>query len=82
MVFVRSQCYIWYNVGVKSKRSVYIVSNNNYDADSIKILSDIDHIRLRSGMYIGNNSDTSPIFNECIDNSVDEVMAGYSTSIS
>lgn len=57
------------------------MSNNNYDADSIKILSDIDHIRLRSGMYIGNNSDTSPIFNECIDNSVDEVMAGYSDSL-
>lgn len=55
--------------------------NNNYNADSIKILSDIDHIRLRSGMYIGDNSNTVPLFNEAIDNSIDEVVAGYSDSL-
>lgn len=55
--------------------------NNNYNADSIKILSDIDHIRLRSGMYIGDNSNTIPLFNEAIDNSIDEVVAGYSDSL-
>lgn len=54
---------------------------NNYNADSIKILSDIDHIRLRSGMYIGDNSSTIPLFNEAIDNSIDEVIAGYSDGI-
>lgn len=53
----------------------------NYNADSIKILSDIDHIRLRSGMYIGDNSNTIPLFNEAIDNSVDEVTSGYSDSL-
>lgn len=53
----------------------------NYNADSIKILSDIDHIRLRSGMYIGDNSNTVPLFNEAIDNSIDEVTAGYSDSL-
>lgn len=52
-----------------------------YNADSIKILSDIDHIRLRSGMYIGDNSNTIPLFNEAIDNSVDEVTSGYSDSL-
>lgn len=50
----------------------------NYNAESIKILSDLDHIRLRSGMYIGDNSNTIPLFNEAIDNSIDEVVAGYS----
>ena len=55
--------------------------NENYNADSIKILSDIDHIRLRSGMYIGDNSNPIPLFNEAIDNSVDEVLAGYSDSL-
>lgn len=54
---------------------------NNYNADSIKILSDIEHIRLRFGMYIGSNADTSPLFNEAIDNSIDEVTAGYSDSL-
>lgn len=53
----------------------------NYNADSIKILSDIDHIRLRSGMYVGDNANTIPLFNEAIDNSVDEVTAGYSNSL-
>ena len=28
---------------------------NDYNADSIKILSDLEHIRQRSGMYIGDN---------------------------
>lgn len=54
---------------------------DNYNAESIKILSDIDHIRLRSGMYIGDNSNTIPLFNEAIDNSIDEVTAGYSDSL-
>lgn len=53
----------------------------DYNADSIKILSDIDHIRLRSGMYIGDNSNTIPLFNEAIDNSIDEVTVGYSNSL-
>lgn len=55
--------------------------NENYNADSIKILSDIDHIRLRFGMYIGMNDTPVSLFNEAIDNSVDEVLAGYSNSL-
>lgn len=54
---------------------------DNYNAESIKILSDIEHIRLRFGMYIGSNADTFPLFNEAIDNSIDEVTAGYSDSL-
>lgn len=53
---------------------------DNYNADSIKILSDLDHIRLRSGMYISDGG-VSALFNEAIDNSVDEVLAGYSDSL-
>ena len=54
---------------------------NTYSSDSIKILSDLDHIRLRSGMYIGDNSNTTQLFNEAIDNGIDEVVAGYSDSL-
>lgn len=54
---------------------------DNYSADNIKILSDIDHIRLRSGMYVGSTENVIPLFNEAIDNSVDEVTAGYSDSL-
>lgn len=53
---------------------------DNYNADSIKILSDLDHIRLRSGMYISDGG-VSALFNEAIDNAVDEVLAGYSDSL-
>lgn len=49
-----------------------------YNADSIKVLDDISHIRLRYGMYIGNNETPLPLLNEAIDNAVDEVANGYS----
>lgn len=54
---------------------------DTYNSDSIKILSDLEHIRLRSGMYIGDNSNTTQLFNEAIDNGIDEVVAGYSDSL-
>ena len=54
---------------------------NNYNSDNIKILSDLDHIRLRFGMYIGNNETPVSLFNEAIDNAIDEVVAGYSDSL-
>lgn len=43
-----------------------------YNAESIKILSDIEHIRQRSGMYIGDNG-VNHLLTEIIDNSVDEI---------
>ena len=53
--------------------------NNTYNSDSIKILSDIEHIRLRYGMYISDNIETpNHLLTEIIDNSIDEVVAGYS----
>lgn len=51
---------------------------NNYTSDHIKVLSDLEHIRLRKGMYIGEGKDPRSLITEIIDNAIDEVQAGYS----
>ena len=51
---------------------------NNYTADHIKLLTDLEHMRLRKGMYIGEGKDPRALITEIIDNAIDEVQAGYS----
>ena len=53
-----------------------------YNEDSIKVLSDIEHIRLRSSMYIDSSRPTHQMFNEIFDNALDEAMNGHATEIS
>ncbi len=52
-----------------------------YTSDNIKVLNDIEHIQLRSGMYIGEANDPRALFSEMFDNAMDEVSAGYSTEL-
>jgi len=59
-----------------------------YDESKIKTLSSIEHIRLRTGMYIGRLGDGSTVddgiyvlLKEVIDNSVDEFIMGYGKRI-
>ncbi|HUZ18610.1 MAG TPA: DNA topoisomerase IV subunit B [Spirochaetia bacterium] len=59
-----------------------------YDESKIKTLSSLEHIRLRTGMYIGRLGDGSNLddgiyvlLKEVIDNSVDEFIMGYGTKI-
>jgi topoisomerase-4 subunit B len=54
-----------------------------YDEDAIKTLSSLEHIRLRSGMYIGRLGDGSNmedgiyiLLKEVVDNSIDEFIMG------
>ncbi len=59
-----------------------------YDESKIKTLSSIEHIRLRTGMYIGRLGDGSNIddgiyvlLKEVIDNSIDEFIMGHGKRI-
>ncbi len=55
--------------------------SKQYTSDNIKVLNDIEHIQLRSGMYIGEASDPRSLFSEMFDNAMDEVSAGHSTEL-
>jgi len=61
---------------------------HNYDEDKIKSLSSLEHIRKRTGMYIGRVGDGSDyddgiyvLLKEVVDNSVDEFIMGFGDRI-
>lgn len=54
--------------------------NHTYDAASIEVLSGLDPVRKRPGMYT-DTSRPNHLAQEVIDNSVDEALAGHATHI-
>jgi topoisomerase-4 subunit B len=54
--------------------------SNDYDASAIEVLTGLDPVKKRPGMYT-DTSRPNHLAQEVIDNSVDEAIAGYATQI-
>ncbi|HEX3641981.1 MAG TPA: ATP-binding protein, partial [Ktedonobacteraceae bacterium] len=58
--------------------------SNGYGGQNIQILEGLEAVRVRPGMYIGSTDQRGlhHLIYEVVDNSVDEVMAGYADTVS
>ena len=72
------------NIPPEDKKTSSIESaNSNYDAEDLEHLSDLEHVRERPSMYIGDTTlrGLHHLVYEVVDNSIDEAMADFATEV-
>lgn len=55
--------------------------SKEYTSKDISVMNEIEHIRLNAGMYIGETSNPVHLIEECLDNALDESIAGHANII-
>ena len=57
---------------------------SDYNAEDLKFLNDLEHVRARPGMYIGDTTlkGLHHLVYEVVDNSIDEAMADFAKTVS
>ena len=60
------------------------LDRSDYNAEDLKFLNDLEHVRARPGMYIGDTTlkGLHHLVYEVVDNSIDEAMADFAKSVS
>ncbi len=68
--------------GVSDAAAMGLVTEE-YTANTIRLLEGVEHVRTRPAMYIGDtgSSGLHHLLFEIVDNSIDEVLAGFATEI-
>ena len=56
------------------------MANNSYDSNAIEVLSGLDPVKKRPGMYT-DTSNPNHLIQEVLDNSVDEALSGHCANI-
>ena len=70
--------------GPQSEMLAYQRVDGEYGAEQLEHLSDLEHVRQRPSMYIGDTGlrGLHHMVYEVVDNSIDEAMAGHATAVS
>lgn len=57
------------------------MSKKAYTSKDVRVLNEVEHIRLNPSMYIGDTSNPVHLIEEALDNALDEALAGHANII-